>query len=63
MQIRGLIAILNGALVLMLNVGAWGAPSFTIASLEAAFAVAAVLATWFALRRPERSPNLDQVPA
>ena len=63
MQMRGLIAILNGALVLMLYAAAWGAPSFTIASLEGAFAVAAAIVTWFALRRPERTPTLDQVPA
>jgi hypothetical protein len=63
MQIRALMAVLNGALVLMLDVAVWGAPSLTIASLEAAFAVAAMLVTWFALRTPERSPTLDQVPA
>jgi hypothetical protein len=63
MQIRGLMAILNGTLVLMLYVMAWGAPSLTIATLEAGFAVAAALVTWFALRTPERSPSLNQVAA
>ena len=69
MPIRGLIAILNGALVLMLDAAAWGAPSIIIAAsprpspMPPAFAVAAAIVTWFALRRPERTPTLDQVPA
>ena len=63
MQIRGLMATLNGTLVLMLYAAGWGAPSSAIATLEAAFAVAAGVVTWFALRTPERSPSLNQVPA
>ena len=51
MQIRAFAAAVNGALVLLLYVAAWGVPSSTIALLEVALAATAALSTWYALRK------------
>ena len=51
MQVRLIAAAVNGALVLALYLGAWGAPNFTIALLEVGLAVGAGLSTWYALDR------------
>ena len=56
MQIRTVVALTNGSLVLALYLVAWGAPSLTIAGLELALSMGAAVATWYALdlRRPSR---------
>jgi hypothetical protein len=51
MLMRTTAAMLNGILVLALYVSAWGVHTFTIALVEVALAVAAALATWYALKR------------
>ena len=53
-RIRLLAAAGNGALVLALYVGAWGAPALNIAMLEVALATGAALSTWYALRGMRR---------
>ena len=56
MQIRLIAAPLNGTLVLIVYVAGWGVANFPTALLEVALAVAAALATWYALRKAGR-PN------
>jgi hypothetical protein len=51
MQIRLIAAALNGTLVLIVYVAGWGVANFPTALLEVALAVAAALATWYALRK------------
>ncbi len=51
MQIRTLAAALNGLIVLMLYLSAWGTPSWTVAGIEIALAAGASLSTWYALKR------------
>ena len=51
MQIRTIAAALNGMLVLLLYVAAWGIPSFAVAALELGLATGAAVSTWYALRR------------
>ena len=53
-RIRLLAAIGNGALVLALYMGAWGAPAIDIAILEVALAAGATVSTWYALRGMRR---------
>ncbi len=53
-RIRLLAAIGNGALVLALYMGAWGAPAIDIAILEVALAAGAAVSTWYALRGMRR---------
>jgi len=50
MQIRTIAAALNGMLVLLLYVAAWGIPSFAVAALEVGLSAGAAVSTWYALR-------------
>jgi hypothetical protein len=51
MQIRTVAAAVNGTIVLLLYVSAWGAPTAAVAALEIGLAAGAAVSTWYALRR------------
>lgn len=53
MLIRAIAATVNGALVLVLYIAAWGVPSSDVGLLEVGLAVAAGLSTWYALKKLE----------
>lgn len=50
MLMRTTAAVLNGILVLALYISAWGVHTFSMALLMVGLAVAAALATWYALK-------------